>query len=109
MSEELNNLEELQDQVTLTLDDGTEMVCDILAIFPCNDKEYIALLPQKPDEEGEIFLYRFVDHDDADAELLDIEDDEEFEAASDAFDELLDAEEFDEVFEDEDEEEDEEE
>lgn len=105
MSDEMNMIEDLQDQVTLTLDDGSEIVCDILAIFPCNDKEYIALIPQPENEEdeGEIYLYRFIDHEDAEAELQDIEDDDEFEAASEALDEFMDGEEFDEMFEEEDE------
>ena len=47
------------DQVTLTLDDGTDLLCDILAIFPCGDKEYIALVPSDGDENSDIYLYGF--------------------------------------------------
>lgn len=86
------------DQVTLSLDDGTEVVCDILAIFPCGDKEYIALFPVDGDDDTEIYLYRFTAHDDNDIELGDIDDDDEFEAVTDAFDELLDNEEFEELY-----------
>lgn len=91
--------------VTLTLDDGTEMECSVLTIFPVGEKQYIALLPMdsNEDEEGEVFLYQFNQLEDDEIELLNIEDDEEYEAVADAFDEMLDSEEFDEMF-DEDEE-----
>ncbi len=96
--------------VTLTLDDGSELECAVLCIFPVEDKDYIALVPADAEEseEGEIFLYQFIEHDNDEIELLNIEDDDEFEAVSDAFDELMDNEEFDEMFEDDDELEDEE-
>lgn len=102
-----SNQEELeQDTVTLTLEDGSELVCNVLAIFPYNQKEYIALLPQNADENEEIFLYQFVQKGEGenDIDLLNIEDDDEFDAVSDAFDEFLDAQEFDDMFEEEDEE-----
>lgn len=96
--------------VTLTLDDGTEMECVVLCIFPVAEKDYIALVPvEREDEEGEVFLYRFIEHDDEEIELLNIEGDDEFEAVSDAFDELMDSEEFDDMFDEEDEDEDEDE
>ena len=45
MSDELLNSEE-NDTVTLTLDDDTEIVCDVITIFTCGESQYIALLPQ---------------------------------------------------------------
>ena len=95
--------------VTLTLDDGTDLECEVLCIFPVGEKDYIALIPAERDEEedGEIFLYQFIEHENDEIELLNIEDDDEFEAVSDAFDELMDSEEFDDMFDDEFDEEDE--
>lgn len=95
--------------VTLTLDDGSELECAVLCIFPVENKDYIALVPveNEDNEEGEIFLYQFIEHEDDEIELLNIDDDDEFEAVSDAFDELMDSEEFDDML-DEDEEEEEE-
>jgi uncharacterized protein YrzB (UPF0473 family) len=93
--------------VTLTLDDGSELECEVLSIFPVGEKDYIALVPAviEEDEDSEIFLYQFIEHEDDDIELLNIENDDEFEAVSDAFDELMDSEEFDDMLdEDEDEE-----
>lgn len=91
--------------VTLTLDDGTEMECAVLTIFPVGEKQYIALLPveENDDEEGEVFLYQFNQLENEEIELLNIDDDDEYEAVSDAFDEILDNEEFDEAFDDEEE------
>lgn len=86
--------------VTLTMDDDSEVECAVIAIFPAADKEYIALLPLDEDgdnKDGEVFLYRYSDgDDDGEPTLENIEDDAEYEAAADAFDEILDEAEFDE-------------
>ena len=37
--------------VTLSLDDGTEMDCDVLAIFPAGKSMYVALLPVEQENE----------------------------------------------------------
>lgn len=105
----MDNQNNTPDQVTLTLDDGSEMVCDVIAIFPVNinneERSYIALLSSDAKPEDEIFLYRIIWHGEEDVELLNIEDDDEFDAVSDAFDELLDEEELDEMLGEDDEEE----
>ncbi|MBO5353569.1 MAG: DUF1292 domain-containing protein [Lachnospiraceae bacterium] len=99
----MGDMDEIFDQVTLTLDDDSELVCDVIATFPAKvngqEQMYIALLPADATPESEIFLYRFLENGD-DIDLQNIEDDEEFDIVSDAFDELLDEEEFDEIFED---------
>lgn len=94
------------DSITLTLDDGTEIDCTVLAVFPVDDKQYIALLPEKEDTEGEVYLYQFIEKENDEIELVNIEDDDEFEAVSDAFDELIDEAEFDDLMDDEEEDED---
>jgi uncharacterized protein YrzB (UPF0473 family) len=96
------NMEDAFDQVTLTLEDGSELTCDVIAIYPCGERDYIALLPEN-DPDGDYLLYRFIDNGEGDYDLDDIEDDEEFEAASEAFDELMDNEEYDDMFGDDDE------
>lgn len=81
--------------VILTMDDDTELECDIIAIYSANDREYIALLADDDEEEESILIYRFIDHGDDEApELVNIEDDDEYDAAADALDELLDEAEF---------------
>ncbi len=92
-----------EDTVTLTLDDGSEMECAVLAIFPAGENQYIALVPVDEDpesEEGDVYLYRFQEFENGEIQLDNIVDDEEYEIVADAFDELLDSEEFDELFED---------
>ena len=93
--------EEERDTVTLTLDDNTELECLILTTLEVEDKQYIALLPlddETEDEEGTVYLYRMNVKGEDDIELINIEDDEEYEKASEAFDEYLDSLEFDETF-----------
>ena len=85
--------------VTLTLEDDTELECAILAIYPAGDRSYIALMPMDEDgeleEDSDVLLYRYIDNgEDEEPELENIEDDDEYELAADAFDELLDEEEF---------------
>lgn len=87
-------------KVSMTLDDGTELECDVIAIFPVDGQDYIALLPDKVVdgyEEDEVFLYRYKELEGEDIELSQIESEEEYEAVADAFDELLDEEEFNEL------------
>ena len=87
------NNEEMEQEmtVTLTLDDGSELECIVLTIFPAGGKDYIALLPM------EVYIYRYSEDAEGNPDLQNIEDDEEYEIVSDAFDELLDAEEYDEI------------
>ena len=81
-------------QVTLSLDDGSEVECAILTIFELEEQNYIALLPLDEDgnenEEGEVFIYRYFADEEGNRSLENIEDDEEYEAVADRFDELLD-------------------
>ena len=104
----MSDMDEIFDQVTLTLDDDSELVCDVIATFPAKvngqEQMYIALLPSDATPDSEIFLYRFLENGE-DIDLQNLEDDEEFDIVSDAFDELLDEEEFDEIFEGDEEEE----
>ncbi len=89
------------DYITLSLDDGTELNCMVLEIFTVDGKDYIALQPEEGSEdEDNVFLYRFIDHEDGEPELLNIEDDDEFETVADAFEEMLDELEYDEMFDD---------
>ncbi len=84
--------------VTLDLDDGTQAECEILTIFTVEDRDYIALLPLdergEVNEDCEVYIYRY--HEDAQGSpsLDNIENDAEYEAVADRFDELLDEEAF---------------
>lgn len=86
--------------VTLTLDDDSTLECAIVGIFDAGDKEYIALLPLDENGEnsdGEVFLYRYAVRKDGTPDLANIESDEEYELAAEAFDEMLDSMEYDEL------------
>ena len=91
-----------RDTMTLGLDDGGKLECIVLNVFPVNNREYIALLPMNDEghveEDAQIFLYRFEELGDDEVTLETIEDDDEFELVSDYFDEMLDEQEFNELF-----------
>ena len=93
---ETYSIPEGMDTVTLPLDDGTELVCDVAMMFTVDDQEYIALLPPEGyDEEGTVYLYRYYDADkEEDIVIESIESDEEWEKVADAYDEILDSEDF---------------
>ena len=85
--------------VELTLDNDEVVQCAILTLFEAAGREYIALLPLNEDggaEDGDVYLYRYVENPDGEPELENIEDDEEYEIAADAFDEWMDTQEFEE-------------
>ena len=98
MSEQFNN-EEVT--VTLTLDNDETLECAVLTIYSVGEQEYIALLPidDEQNEDGDVYLYRYIVTEDGEPTLENIEDDYEYEAAADAFDEWLDEQEFEEMIE----------
>lgn len=74
--------------MTLTLDDDTEVECGVLGIFSVEGlegKEYIALLPL---EDETVLLYEYQELGE-EIQLDVIEDDDEFDKVSAAFDELF--------------------
>ena len=91
-----------QDKMTLDLDDGKTLTCIVLQIYSIDETEYIALLPENEkgevEDDAQIFLYRLKRQGDDEITLENIEDDEEFELASDYFSEMLDEEEFESLF-----------
>lgn len=93
------NCQDEEVTVTLTLDNDEELECVVLTIYEADGQEYIALLPIDEDgenEEGDVFIYRYSEVD-GEPTLDNIEDDDEYEVAADAFDEWLDAQEFEEM------------
>lgn len=84
--------------VTLDMDDGTQVECEILTIFEVNGQDYIALLPTDEEaaeeEEGTVYIYRYFETEDDSPSLENILNDEEYEAVEEKFDELLDEAEF---------------
>lgn len=89
--------------VELDLEDGTKVTCAIVTILTVDRRDYIALLPLDENGEnadGEVWFYHYHENPNdpnEEPELGYIEDDEEYEAVADAFDEYLDNAEFDEL------------
>ncbi len=75
------------DIITLEFDDGGEVECEIMGVFDLNDKEYIALIPH--DDSDDVYIYGYEEVGEDEFELLDIESDEEFEAAVAEFDKIM--------------------
>ena len=66
--------------VTLTLDNDEELECAVLTIFEVDEKEYIALLPldeEGDNEDGDVYLYRYIETEDGEPTLENIEDEAE--------------------------------
>ena len=104
----MGNLNETPDEemsVTIDLDDGTSVECTIITILEVNGKDYIALLPMVDEDDdlyGDVWLYGHKENPsdpNEEPELIHIDDDDEYEAVADAFDEYLDTQEFDEIIE----------
>ena len=73
-------MEEDVEIITLEFDEGEEVECEIMGVFDFNGKEYIALIPDDgTDDVGE-----------EEFEIVDIEDDAEFEAVAAEFDKIMD-------------------
>jgi len=77
--------------IDLELEDGETISCQVLAEYSVDDADYIALVPTNEDkeiaEDAEIYIYG-CNYDDDKIELLDL-DDEEFEIAGAALDDIL--------------------
>ncbi len=74
--------------VTLELDDGRSLECDILSIFTVGEQDYIALVPMEEDDP-DVLVYRYEEEEDGTPVLSNIESDEEYEKVAERFDELL--------------------
>ncbi len=82
-----NNSNEETNVITLEFEDGEEMECIIIGVFDYNGKEYIALDPD--DGTGDAYIYGYKEVGDDEFELVDIEDEAEFEAAAKEFDSII--------------------
>ncbi len=83
--------------VELELEDGQQVTLDIITIISVDGEDYIALSPQVDDEvsmeDREVWFYGYSENPDdpnEEPELRYIEDDDEYDAVADAFDEWLD-------------------
>ena len=92
MADVKNNpaIEDEAEFITLEFEDGTEVEAEIMGIFDVEGKEYIALIPD--DDSDDVYLYGYKEVNDEEFELIDIEDDDEFDKVVKVFEELTDEE-----------------
>ncbi|BAK48185.1 hypothetical protein CXIVA_22180 [Clostridium sp. SY8519] len=82
--------------VTIDLEDGSSIDCEILTIFSVGPQDYIALLPT--DEQNQIveskgvYLYRYFEDEQENYSIGNIDSDEELERVIQAFHRLADGE-----------------
>lgn len=89
MANEKKNVEiDETDIITLEFDNGEEVECEIMGVFDFNGKEYIALIPD--DGTDDVYIYGYKEVGEEEFELVDIEDDAEFEAVVAEFDKIMD-------------------
>lgn len=72
--------------ITLQFENNEEVECEILGVFDLENKEYIALLPD--DGTDDVYIYEYKEISDEEFDLIDIEDDAEFERVVDEFEKL---------------------
>ena len=76
------------DVITLQFEDGQDVECEIMGVFDYNGKEYIALIPL--DGTDDVYIYGYKEVGEDEFEILEIEDDAEFEAVVAEFDAIMD-------------------
>lgn len=106
--EEKLNFEDFSDMsVTLDLEDNTQLECKVVLVFRENNRNYIALMPerQKKDaKETELYFYRLTGASFDELGIDNIEDDEEYQDVAERFEEIMDEQEFSDIFTEEEEE-----
>ena len=87
MAAERNLEVEETEVITLEFDDGVEVECEIMGVFDYEGKEYIALIPD--DGTDDVYIYGYKEVGEDEFELVDIEDDAEFEKVVAEFDKIM--------------------
>ena len=82
------DMEEEVDIITLEFDEGEEVECEIMGVFDFNGKEYIALIPD--DGTDDVYIYGYKEVGEDEFEIVDIDDDAEFEAVAAEYDKIMD-------------------
>lgn len=75
------------DEIIITVDsDKGKLECSVINTFEVNQKNYISLLPRESDE---ILLFRYNELESDAIELINIDDDNEFNQVLDVFDSFM--------------------
>lgn len=76
--------------VTLTDESGNDVDFYVDEIYQVGEKLYAALIPGNVENVTEYYVFRLKDLGEDDFELEDIEEEEEYDIAADAYEEILD-------------------
>jgi uncharacterized protein YrzB (UPF0473 family) len=86
--EEVNILAEADEVVTLVDEEGKEHDFTVIDIIEVDGSEYAIMLPVD-EENNEAIILKFAKDEEGNELLVDIEDDEEWEKVSDAWEEMI--------------------
>jgi uncharacterized protein YrzB (UPF0473 family) len=84
----VNVLTEAEEVVTLVDEEGEEHDFTVIDIIEVDGSEYAILLPVD-EESNEAIILKFTQDEEGNELLVDIEDDEEWEKVSDAWEEMM--------------------
>lgn len=73
------------DLMYITLEDGSDLKCEVVVQFEVEGEEYIVLLPENSES---VFIYKYKEEDEEPV-LSVIEDDEEFERVAEIYNSML--------------------
>ena len=76
--------------VTLTDEDGLDKDFYVDEIYEVDGRLYAAVIPADVENVTEYYVFRLIDLGDDDFEMEDIEEEAEYDAAADAYEEILD-------------------
>lgn len=79
-----------KERISIQLEDGAEVSCQIVMIFRINDQKYIVLIPEGDTSDGKGYLLRFSLDSEGGPVLDNIENEEEYAHASEVFHQLFD-------------------
>lgn len=91
MADKNSDYEFEETMVTLTDEDGNDKDFYIDEIYEMEDKLYAAAIPAGVENITEYYVFRIKDLGNDDFEMEDITDEDEYDAAADAYEEKLDA------------------
>lgn len=72
--------------ITLEVEGGAPLKCEVVGVFPFAGKEYVALIP--PDRGGAAEILRY-ESDGTSYNIYSIEDDDEYDRAADEYQRLI--------------------
>lgn len=83
--------------IVLTDEDGNEHEFTIVQVIKVDEKDYAILLPTHGEEDAEEAVILRIDQENGEDVLVEIESEEEFDRVAEAWDEIIDEEEYDEL------------